>query len=287
MTLRTLLHHVHLFFVDLTLDEAVHERLLDLASKKGILVRAMSQKEKRKARLPGQYVAGTYRPALRLVTLHPKHSRDPFVLAHEIGHATALDIIEKDHAEADADALGRAALLSVLSPIEKEAVAWRLRFLLPEKPPEPDTKLARRVDKILALATSSDNRNERRVAIERLAEMAPLVNEQIAACDPEVVQMMSQRLEKEKNAYCQSIRTERWLAWASLAFLLAVCIRQVRNPEMPVGAFDLLMPLFLFSTVHFSRRIAHDEKWEAPIRSAIGWVIDSWKWVGYLLRKVS
>jgi len=114
------------------------------------------------------YTAGRYCSDLRWIELHPKHKRDPWVLAHELGHHFA------GTNEANADRAGYFLLKSLLSPTEWSAIAWRAKVWLPPRPWLVELakaeRLTHRKKRLLQLA-GSPNRNEAALARRFAAEI--------------------------------------------------------------------------------------------------------------------
>lgn len=88
----------------------------------------------------GKDSAGQYDPRLKIIWLRPDFQRNPWVLAHELGHHSLHAEGRHQHSEAEADDRGRRLLLSVLSAEEGTAAMWRIDIYLPalsagEQPP--------------------------------------------------------------------------------------------------------------------------------------------------------
>lgn len=79
----------------------------------------------------GAASAGIYSPRFDVIWLLPKYYRNPWVLAHELGHRSLYKEGKVEHGEEDADDRGRAILLSVLSRREARALRARMDIYLP------------------------------------------------------------------------------------------------------------------------------------------------------------
>lgn len=161
-----LMNWIRFQIVDLYLtDRRLHRRLRKITQREEIAILPMLPIHRGSC-----YVAGRYFKDLRQIQIVEKHRFDPWILAHEIGHHVALK--RGNGTEEAADHEGYQVLRSVLSEIETRAVAWRMDILLPRDPSHEAQGIVNRADKIRRLAWHSKaNRNEKAVALARLAEM--------------------------------------------------------------------------------------------------------------------
>jgi hypothetical protein len=79
----------------------------------------------------GKAAVGMYSPATGYIYLRPDYMRNPWVLAHELGHRILCREGKTKHAEAEADAAGRGLLIAELTRDEVLALLPRLDGILP------------------------------------------------------------------------------------------------------------------------------------------------------------
>lgn len=270
-------HALRLHFIDTALDDDVlFDRLQAVAEDLNIIVRSMTPNEQHEADTESltTYTAGWWRTSTRTIALHKRHLRDPFTLAHEIGHAKCSDVVGQYHRENDADNMGRTVLLSVLSPIEREAVLWRLRFQMPERPKPVDDKVVRRAEKFLALANGSDSAGERSVALERYAELAPTLE----TYSPEKLRQKERALKNDSDLYRTRMNIERWFTWCVLITTVTTLVRVVVKQETNFNPLSLVyVPLFFYVPHKIFTRLALDDRYKPYLVKTADFMERTWR----------
>lgn len=114
-------------------DEQVLERLWRIVRREGIAVLPRGwMMWSQEVNSFGSACVGMCDLRRRIIWLRPDYYRNPWVLAHELGHDALR--ARPSHTEPEADAAGRALLLSELSPEEAEGLRWLIDIYLPASP---------------------------------------------------------------------------------------------------------------------------------------------------------